>query len=90
MTRNRTYRGIILNMDQPQPMSVTDLDGFRRPGRQRQSAWILDGMLVLGVLAWLAMRGFLESHPAEYGAFAALFVGALIHRALDLVERRRA
>jgi len=69
-------------------MSTMDLDGFRRSERQRQSARILNGLLVLGVLAWLAMRGFLESHPAEYGAFAALFAGALIHRALDLVERR--
>ena len=69
-------------------MSATDLDGFRRAERQRQSAWILDGMLVLAVLAWVTMRGFLESHPAEYGAFAALFVGAIIHRALRLVERR--
>ena len=75
-------------MEQQAPVSATDLDGFRRPERQRQSAWILNGMLVLGVLAWLSMRGFLESHPAEYGAFAALFVGALIHRTLDLVERR--
>ena len=75
-------------MGQHQPMSATDLDGFRRAERQRQSAWILDGLVVLGVVAWFVMRGFLESHPAEYGAFAALFVGVLIHRALDLVERR--
>ena len=78
------------DMGEHQPSSVTDPDGFRRPGRRRQSAWILNGLLVLGVLAWLAMRGFLESHPAEYGAFAALFVGVLIHRALDLVERHSA
>jgi hypothetical protein len=77
-------------MGQRPPISATDLDGFRRAARQRQSAWILDGMLVLGVLAWVVLRGFLESHPAEYGAFAALFVGAVIHRALDLVERRNA
>ena len=80
----------MLHMGQHQRGSATDIDGFRRPESQRQSAWILDGMLVLGVLAWILMRGFLESHPAEYGAFAALFVGVLIHRALDLVERRNA
>jgi len=78
----------MLHMGQHQRRSATDLDGYRRAERQRQSAWILDGMLVVGVLAWVAMRGFLESHPAEYGAFAALFVGALIHRTLYLVQRR--
>jgi hypothetical protein len=75
-------------MGEQPPVSTTDLDGFRRAERQRQSAWILDGMLVLAVLAWVGLRGFLESHPAEYGAFAALFVGALIHRALYLLEHR--
>ena len=78
----------MLHMGQHEPMSAADLDGFRRAERRRKSAWILDGMLVLGVLVWVAMRGFLESHPAEYGAFAALFVGALIHRTLNMVERR--
>jgi len=66
---------------------ATKLDGFM-PSAHRRSARMMDLVLVVGVLAWIAVHGFLETHPAEYGAFSALFVGVAIHRGLDLWEQR--
>jgi hypothetical protein len=77
----------MFHMGHDQTVGAANLDGLTGADRRRRSPTILDGMLVGGILVWIALHGFLESYPAEFGAFTAVLVGTLIHRALRLWER---
>jgi hypothetical protein len=77
-------------MGQKHQSSLMDLAALIREERERPGALVLDGLLLLGVLAWVALRVTVPPHPGVLAVYTALLVGAIVHRTFIVMERPRA
>ncbi len=64
-----------------------DLPALIRQERERPWAMVLDGLLLLGVLAWVALRVTVPPHPGVLAVYTALLVGAIVHRTFIVMDQ---
>lgn len=73
-------------------MGQTAHSSTARPAASRfvadqRLSWMIDGLLVLAVVAGLAMRPVLESHPVTLGVLSAVLVGLVLSRVLGRLDQ---
>ncbi len=69
--------------------SVTDRYGLARVDRERRWTWIVDGVLLVVVGAWVLAQRDPSLAGGTRVAVSLALAAALVHRGLLLVERRR-
>ena len=69
--------------------SVTDRYGLARVDRERRWTWIVDGVLLVVVGAWVLAQRDPSLAGGTRVAVSLALAAVLVHRGLLLVERRR-